>query len=127
MAHRIFSRTNILALLTGTALTAGCSTVQPPREKMGAAEMAIQQAEISKAPQYAGAELRMAQDKLEQAKRAMDDERYQDARRLAEQASVDAQLASSRAQSVEAQQVVDDMRETIESLRQEAARAGRRN
>jgi hypothetical protein len=115
-------------VLAGTAfLITGCSTVQPPRDKIGAAELALQQAETSKAAQYAGAELRMARDKLEHAKRAMNDERYQDARRLAEQAMVDAQLAASSAQSLEAQQLAHEMRESIESLRQETDRADQFN
>jgi hypothetical protein len=54
----------------------------------------------------------------------MRDENYILARRLAEQALVDAQLAESKARSVEARQMARQLREGIETLRKEAERSG---
>lgn len=112
------------AMLLSGALAA-CSSVEPPREQLGAADAAVRQAQASKAPQYAPAELRMAADKLEQAQKAMRDEEYQSARRYAEQALVDARLAQSKARSAEAEQMAKQMRGSIEALKREAERAGK--
>jgi hypothetical protein len=83
----------------------------------------VRQAQTTQAPQYAPAELRMASDKLEAARRAMREEKYGEARRLAEQATVDAQLAEAKARDAQSQQTAREMRANIESLRREAERA----
>jgi hypothetical protein len=56
------------------------------------------------------------------AQSAMADEDYEDARRLAEQAIIDAQLAQAKANAFEAQQNAAEIRKTIDALRSEAAR-----
>ncbi|MGH7833783.1 MAG: DUF4398 domain-containing protein, partial [Candidatus Binatia bacterium] len=68
----------------------GCSSVQPPTGTLSQAGLAIREADQSKAAQYAPLELRRARDKLDEAERAMKGEDYVKARRLAEQALVDA-------------------------------------
>ena len=102
---------------------AGCSTVGPPKDSVAAAELAVQQANKSKAPQYSPLELRMAADKLEEAKRAMNKKEYTLARRLAEEALVDAQVAEAKVASEDARRAANDMRESIETLRREAERS----
>jgi hypothetical protein len=82
----------------------------------------VRQATAGKAAQYAPAELRMASDKLVQAQTAMREEKYDEARRYAEQALVDAQVAESKARTAEAQQMARQMRDNIDSLRREAER-----
>jgi len=111
-----------LALCLVPGLLAACSTAHAPREQLGAAETAVRQAQASQAPQYAPAELRMAADKLEAARRAMREEKYHEARRLAEQATVDAQLAEAKARDAQSQQTAREMRANIETLRREAER-----
>lgn len=113
---------SIIVMSSVLGLVAGCATVAPPREQLGAAEAGVRQANASKAPQYASAELRMATDKLAQAQSAMRAKKYNEARRLAEEALVEAQLAESKARTAEAQQTARNMREAIESLRREANR-----
>jgi hypothetical protein len=54
------------------------------------------------------------------AQRAMTAEEYDQARYLAEQAIVDAQLAQARASASEAQQNAAEVRKTIDALRSEA-------
>lgn len=104
------------------ALVTGCASVAPPREQVGAAEAGVRQANATKASQYAPTELRMASDKLAQAQTAMHEEKYDKARRLAEEALVEAQLAESKARTAEAQQTARNMREAINSLRRETER-----
>jgi len=103
----------------------GCSTVAPPKEQLAAAELAVQQANKSKAPQYSPLELRMAMDKLDEAKRAMNKKEYTVARRLAEEALVDAQVAEAKAASEDARRAASDLRQSLETLRREAERSSR--
>jgi len=86
------------------------------------AELAVRQAAESKAPVYAPSELRAAQEKAMGAQRAMSAEEYDEARRLAEQAVVDARLAQARANAADAQKNAQEVRSTISALRSEATR-----
>jgi hypothetical protein len=109
-------------LTVGALVFSGCSSVTPPREELATAELAVREAQQSKASQHASLELRMATEKLNRAKQAMRDEDYVTARRLAEQALVDAQLAESKARSTDAREMARQLREGIETLRKEAER-----
>lgn len=117
------------SILIGPALLvlglnfAGCSTVAPPKDSIAAAELAVKEASKSKAPEYSPLELRMATDKLDSAKRAMENKKYVDARRLAEEALVDAQTAEAKAASESARRAASDLRQNLETLRREAERA----
>ena len=108
----------------GALVFAGCSSIRPPREEIATAELAVREAQQSNAPQHAELEMHTANEKLSQARQAMRDENYVLARRLAEQALVDAQLAESKARSAEARQMARQLREGIETLRKEAERSG---
>lgn len=80
-----------VALLS--ALLAACaSTGSPPEAELAAARAAVIQAEPL-AHRYAGHELRLAQAKLARAEQAMTRQEWTEARRLAEQAEVDARFA----------------------------------
>jgi hypothetical protein len=108
----------------GAALAvSGCSAAQPPVATVASAEMAVRQADESPAPQHAQAELRVAREKLAAAQKALNDEDYEEARRLAEQATVDAQFAQAKANSVQTQQEAAELRKTIDALRDEAVRS----
>jgi hypothetical protein len=84
--------------------------------------LAVRQAAESKAPTYAPTEFRIAEEKYQGAQRAMSAEEYDLARRLAEEAVVDAQLAQRRAEAVEAQKNSEEVRGTIKALQSEANR-----
>jgi hypothetical protein len=113
-----------VSILSGALLAAaGCAN--PPTEKVSVAEAAVKSADTRGAGEDAPLELRLAREKLERARTAMDDEEYVTARRMAEQAEVDAMLAESKAQSTAALNSAREMRESIESLRDEAERAAR--
>jgi hypothetical protein len=104
---------------------AGCSTVSPPKDSVAAADLAVKEANKSKAPQYSPLELRKAMDKLDEANRAMTKKEYIQARRLAEEALVDAQLAEAKAASEDARRTASDVRQSLETLRREAERSSR--
>jgi hypothetical protein len=78
--------------------TSACSAHRPVAE-MARAERAVRDAETSDAQQLAPAELSEAQSKLARARIALDDHHYDYARRLADEALVDARLAESKAES----------------------------
>ena len=115
----------IVPLVLAALSVTGCSTVGPPKDRIAAAELAVEQANKSKAPQYSPLELRMARDKLAEAKQAMNKKEYTVARRLAEEALVDAEAAGAKAASEDAKRAVSDLRESLETLRREAERSSR--
>jgi hypothetical protein len=77
---------------------------------------------MNKAPQYAPLETRKARDKLDDAESAMNNREFEKARRLAEQALVDARLAEVKAESEIARRNAAELQQTIKSLRAEAER-----
>jgi hypothetical protein len=96
-------------LLCAGATLAGCAGRKPVAE-IARADQAVRHAQTtSDADRYAPLELSSAQAKLASARRALDDGDYEDARRLAEQALADAQLAESKAES---QLALDEARRT---------------
>jgi len=80
----------------------------------------VQEADKSEAPQYAPAELRLARQELEGAQHAVREKAYTTARRLAERALVNAQLAAAKAETEQTRQAAAALQRSIESLRQEA-------
>lgn len=70
-------------------------------------------------------ELGAAQDKLSQARMAADRDEMVTARRLAQQAALDAELANAKARTRKAELAVEELNETIEMLRAEARESAR--
>jgi hypothetical protein len=100
-------------------LVAGCAGA-PSMDPVSPAETAVNRAIEAKAGEYAPLELRMAQENLDAAREAMNDEEYEEAHRLAEAARVDARLAEAKAQSETAREEAREIQSTIDTLRQEA-------
>jgi hypothetical protein len=88
---------------------------------MSQAGLAVQQASKSKAPEYASLELYTAREQLAAAQEAMHKKEYTQARRLAERALVNAQLAETRAEAEQTRRAAVELRTSIEVLRREAA------
>ena len=100
----------------------GCAAPTQPAREIGKAEVAVRSADEENATEAAGLEMRMAREKLERAKTALREEEYDKAERLAEEASVDAELARVKAQSDSAQSAAVELQTAIQSLRNEAQR-----
>jgi predicted S18 family serine protease len=115
------------ALICTVVGMSGCSAGKPPTAALSRADLAVQEANKSKAPQYASLQLQTAREQFDRARQAMAEEQYDQARRLAEQALVNAQLAEAQAEAVSARQAAEELRKSIESLRSEAERASQRN
>lgn len=118
----VFYRWMQLSLCFGVGALLGCSTVRPPDENIAKADLAIREANQTKAQQHAPLELQLARDNLEKARVAMKEKDYVVARRLADKALVDAQLAETKARTEEAKQVAREIRQGLETLRQEINR-----
>ena len=111
----------VFALAAAGALA--CSTPTEPAKDIGKAELSLKNAEQEKSAQEAaGLEMTMAREKLERAKAALRDDDYEKAERLAEEASLDAELARVKAESQSAQTAAVELERSIQSLRGEAQR-----
>lgn len=106
-------------------LVSGCATEQSkPTEELTKARSVIQQADKGDAQRYAAADLQRAHDELSSAERAADNRKYDDARRFAEDAEVDADVATARGNSGAAEHAVQEIRQSMETLKQESERKG---
>ena len=108
------------SLLLASLLLAACSSVPPPQEQLAAADLAVREADEAEAGAHAAAPLRRARDKLEQARAALQAKEHLAARRLAEQALVDAQRAEAEARAAVAGGSLEEMQRGIEDLRRQA-------
>lgn len=110
-----------LVIAAGLALAA-CAT-ESPYSAIQQAELSMKRANEAQANRYAPAELAQAQEKLGRAKvAAEDDDRWQEARRLAVQADADADLAAERAHTARTQSMLDEARAGMEALESETQR-----
>jgi len=106
-------------------LPGGCTTEKSkPTEELTKARSLIQQADKGDAQRYAAADLQRAHDELSSAERAFDNHKYDDARRFAENAAVDADLASARGNSGAAERAAQEVKQSMETLKQESERKG---
>lgn len=115
---------HVLILLSGVSifLTIGCASKTAPIENITSAEMAITVAQSSNAAVNDPLDLKIATDKLNQAKAAVTQEEFEKARRLADEAAVDAKLAEVKSLSEQAKKVAKELRDNIETLRREVER-----
>lgn len=104
--------------------SSGCAHREPPPlELVGAAKMAIHEAERNDhTAQQAPKELQSAQDKSQEAQQALQRKDYLRARRLSEQAIVDAQLAQARTQTALAIAGAREERDALRDVHREIER-----
>lgn len=114
-ARRVLCAVTLLGL-------AACASGPPPDDEIAAAEVGLTEAADADAMERAPAPLALARDKLERARRAAADGENREAARLAEQALADAQLAAAEARSATARAHADEVRTSIETLREEVSR-----
>jgi len=106
------------ALLAASAL-GGCASQPKPTAQLVRASTLVSEAEKDQAQRYAAADLQHARDELSAAKTAESDGNNDSALRLAERAAADADLAGARAASGKAQQSADQVRRSIDTLKQQ--------
>ncbi|MEQ1532422.1 MAG: DUF4398 domain-containing protein [Sideroxydans sp.] len=112
-----------LGIVIGSAaLLAACAGVQPPLEQMATSKAAVDTAVSTGANEFAPVQIKSAMEKMTRAEKAMSDENYEAAKQQAEQAQVDAQLATAMARSAKAKKAADALQEDSQILRQELDR-----
>lgn len=107
------------------ALAACASVPQPPLEALQAADISVASAEKESGAQYAPLEMRTAREKLAAAHASalkLDEKDMAEARRLADEARADADLATSKARLGKANAVNQELQKNGKALRQETQR-----
>lgn len=118
------ARSAPLAMTLAVALVAlaGCASTPPPTEKLAVADAAVQRANTTSTSESSAVELKIATNKLAAARQAMDAKDYELAGRLAEQATVDAQVAELRSQSARSRQAAQESMDASRVLSEEINR-----
>jgi hypothetical protein len=99
----------------------GCASEPRPAEDLARAKSLVQQADAGNVQRFAAAELNQARDKLQEAERADTEENFPIARKRANQAAADAELASALARSREVEQSAGEQQKSLDALRQQIA------
>ena len=110
--------------LMGAALLAltGCANAPIPTEQLAVSKTQIDSATTAGGTEFAPLELKMANEKLDAANRAVEKKEYDKAARLAAEAQVDAKLAETKALSAKAQKAVAETQDHLRTMLQEVNR-----
>lgn len=109
----------MLVVLSLAAMLAACASAgPPPTTALNTAEAAIRQAETADAREFEPVMLNRAQNKVRDARRLIEQERHEEARRLLDEASVDAELAAALAEAEKAERALHELNESIDATRQ---------
>ncbi len=115
----------VATLASAVVLAGACASSPPePTSALDAARSAITTAEKANAGQYAAVELGDARQKLAMADKAVKNNSMIGAEQLADEARVDAELASARTEAAKAALVNKEMQVGAKALTEEMQRAG---
>lgn len=114
--------TKVGIAIGSAVLLAACAGVQPPLEQMAMSKAAVSTAMSTGATEFAPTQIKSAMEKMTRAEKAMSDKNYETAKQQAEQAQVDAQLATAITRSAKAKKAADALQEDSRILRQELDR-----
>ncbi len=103
---------------SGLVLLSGCAGEKKPVSSLSQADFAIQRARDAHATELSSPELKMAEDKLAEAKSAADRGDNKEARQLADEAKAAAQTAEAKARSQAARKQAQEMQQSVATLRQ---------
>ena len=115
-------RTDLIACLLAFGLVACATEGPPPAEELTRARAVVDQADKGGAQRFAAADLQRAHDELSNAEKANAERKFDEARRYAESAEADADVATARAADAAAQRAAREVAQGNETLRQEAGR-----
>ena len=111
-----------LSVWAAVVSLAACAAVPAPVEELAVAEAAVAHAAAAGAQELAPSEMGMARDKLNRAKLMVNAQDPQQARRLAQQAQLDALVAEAKAESAKARRAADEVSAASRALREEMGR-----
>jgi Domain of unknown function (DUF4398) len=101
---------------------AACASTPIPNEKIAVAKSSVQRAEQAGAPEFAPLEMAAAREKLARAEKAAAARDVLPATQLAEQATIDAQLAEATAQQQRSRKAAMEFDANMQTLRSESMR-----
>jgi hypothetical protein len=109
-------------LLAATLALAACAGTPAPNAQVAVSTAALESAGAAGGGEAAPVEMRLARDKLARANLAMAAKDYDEARTLAEEAEVDAQLAGVKARSGQSAKAAAEVQDASRALREEMKR-----
>lgn len=112
-----------VAVICASALAGCASSDERPEGALAAAETSIRAAQQAGARDYGREPLATAREKLAAAQTAVERDEMEVAGQLAEEAALDAELAGAMARNRKAELAVAQLEETIEVLREEITRS----
>jgi hypothetical protein len=104
----------------------GCTVAKAPTEALSRAELNLHTATEARADELAPMDLQRAREKLDGSKKAIAAGQYEESRRLAELAQVEAELAEAKAEAEITRRAADALRQSVDALRQEIERSAGR-
>jgi hypothetical protein len=116
------SKRSLLGLSALSLLLLACASTPPPVAQMAVAEAAVARASSVGTSEAAAGSLRVATGKLAAARVALAAGEHETALRLAEQATLDAQLADQQAQALRARKAAQESDDAARALRAELDR-----
>jgi hypothetical protein len=113
----------LLVLATSSVwLLGACASTPVPKEQMAVAEASVQRASNANTSESAAGPLQIAVSKLDAARAALTAKNNKQARQLAEQVDVDAQVAELHAQSVRSGKAAKESQDAVRVLGEEINR-----
>jgi hypothetical protein len=121
----MFKKRNLVFFLTSLLVlgAAACASVSPPTAEISAAETAIRQAESLGAGETAPLPMRIAREKLDEARAIVqkgEKDHMRRAKRLAEDAAVEGRLAEETARTAARIKTRNEAQQTMDAMRREA-------
>lgn len=107
------------AFLLFSVLLAGCVSNPPGPELFEAAERALQAAEKAGAAELAPGELRAARERIELARTAVENRKYDEAVLAVEQSEINSELAIEQSRTALLRREVNELRRENELLRED--------
>lgn len=101
------------------AILAGCGSTPVPREQLAVGQASIQAAQTAGAGELAPVELQRAREKYAMAVAAAKEREFEAARKLADEADIDAQVARTKAQAERSRRAADEVRAGVRTLQQQ--------
>lgn len=122
LQHPLRMALGLVMVSTLTLVLGACATAPMPTEQIAVTAAAVAHAEAAGAQALAPAEMSLARDKLRRAQLAVGAGAPIEARRLAQQAQVDALLAEAKAESSKSKKAADEVQAASRALREEMGR-----
>ncbi|MHB1606284.1 MAG: DUF4398 domain-containing protein [Leptospirales bacterium] len=114
----------VVAVLSAIMLSSCMKAETKPVNSMTQAQTVVDQADRAGTRNYAAFDLNNAQSKLKKAEEEMKMGKYKEARYLAKEAKVDAELALAKTQTAKRKEAETQLKQSMQSLQNETEKQG---